>query len=438
MKKLARIFGMLSLTGGIMTSLRPTSGILPTLIWIPKVFTAALSPLSALFGGIGTLLGIFSGDIQAAATGALGAGLNAGHIRANIRQHKQFEQAFGPDWQQRIPLRLWSRLHPTRWSGFNPPVKGVKFTQDVQVGIHAETEDPLYTDIWQPPDHVPYTGVAILYNHGGGWAYADKDSGTRHFFSQLAAQGHVVIDLAYTLLPKANLCSMVADVYRGIYWIKTNADDLGVSPEHVVLMGGSAGGHISLLAAYAKSDSPLRPDDLPPAADLSVCGVVTYYAAIDMEYMQRRFERNQPDRYYDLLAQSELGRQVLEMNKRQMQRSRFLPSYGEIISSVHWMPLLAGGMPDEVPEMYALGTVTTHVGPHCPPTLLFQGTHDVTELLPEARRLHQALLAANAPSILVEFLESEHGFDLIVPEINPAAQAALYDVERFLAILAQG
>jgi acetyl esterase/lipase len=200
-------------------------------------------------------------------------------------------------------------------------------------------------------------------------------------------------------------------------------------------MGGSAGGHISLLAAYAKSDSPLRPSDLPSVADLRVRGVVGYYPAIDMENLQRRFEHNQPDKFYDLLAQSERGRQVLEMDKHFLQRIGFIPPYGDIISSVKWMPLLAGGMPDEVPEIYALGTVTTHVGHHCPPTLLFQGTHDVTELLPDVRQLHQALLAVDVPAILVEFPGSEHMFDLAL-ELNPAAQAALYDVERFLAVLA--
>jgi acetyl esterase/lipase len=434
-KKLARILGIFSLTGGILNSLRPTSGILPTIIWIPKVFAGALSPLSALFGGIGTLLGILAGDMQATMTGALGAGLSAGYIRANTCSHDQFEQAFGPDWQQRIPLRLWSRLHPNRWAGYVPPVKGVRFTRDVQVGIHAETGDPLYADLWQPPDQVPHTGITVLYSHGSGWAYADKDTLTRNFFSQLAAQGHIVVDLAYTLLPKANLCSMVADVYRGIHWVKSNAGDLGVSPEHVVLMGASAGGHISLLAAYAKSVSPLRPGDLPPAADLGVRGVAVYYPALDMENVQRRFERNQPDKYHDLLAQSERGRQVLEVEKHLLQRIGFIPPHGDIISSVKWLPLLLGGMPDEVPEMYELGTVTTHVGRHCPPTLLFQGTHDVMDLLPDVRRLHQALLAVDVPSILVEFPESEHGFDLVIPTLNPAAQAALYDVERFLAVL---
>jgi acetyl esterase/lipase len=438
MKKLARVLGMFSLIGGVLNLARPTSGMLPTIFWIPKVFSGAFSPLSALVGGIGTLMGILSGDAQATTTGALGMALNAEYIHANTRPHDQFERAFGPDWRQRIPPQLRERLHPRRWMGYLSSAEGVKLTQDIQISTHVETGDPLYADLWEPPDRVSQTGLAVLYIHGGGWAYLDKDQGTRNFFSQLAAQGHVVIDLAYTLLPKANLGSMVADVYRGIHWIKSHADELGINPERVVLMGTSAGGHISLLAAYANSDSPLRPSELPPEVDLRVCGVVEYYAAVDMVNIQRRIERNQPDAFYELLGQSAFGRRLIERIKLQMQHTRGLPSHGDIISSEKWMPLLAGGMPDEVPEMYALGTAITHVGRHCPPTLFFQGTHDVMELLPDTRRLHQALLAAGVPAVLVEMPGTEHGFDLVAPSVNPAAQAALYDVERFLAVLAPG
>ncbi len=51
------------------------------------------------------------------------------------------------------------------------------------------------------------------------------------------------------------------------------------------------------------------------------------------------------------------------------------------------------------------------------------------------RRLHQLLRTAGVPSVLVEFPNSDHAFDLVLPRISPAAQAATYDVERFLALM---
>lgn len=56
-----------------------------------------------------------------------------------------------------------------------------------------------------------------------------------------------------------------------------------------------------------------------------------------------------------------------------------------------------------------------------------------------AQALHRALLAAEVPSVYVEFPMTDHGFDVIFDKVwHPAAQAALYDLERFLAILVNG
>jgi acetyl esterase/lipase len=78
----------------------------------------------------------------------------------------------------------------------------------------------------------------------------------------------------------------------------------------------------------------------------------------------------------------------------------------------------------------------THVSKNCPPTLILQGSDDVFELAPATRHLHRALLEAGVPTILVEYPHTEHGFDLILPQISPVAQAATREVDRFLAQMA--
>jgi acetyl esterase/lipase len=54
---------------------------------------------------------------------------------------------------------------------------------------------------------------------------------------------------------------------------------------------------------------------------------------------------------------------------------------------------------------------------------------------PSVQRLHHALVAAGVASVLVEFPRTDHAFDLVLPQVSPVAQAATYDVERFLALL---
>jgi acetyl esterase/lipase len=100
------------------------------------------------------------------------------------------------------------------------------------------------------------------------------------------------------------------------------------------------------------------------------------------------------------------------------------------------MRALLGGTPDEVPEVYRQASPISYVGPACPPTLLLQGADDMVVSAQAVRQLAEALWAAGAPVLHVEYPQTEHAFDIILPDFAPAAQAALYEVERFLALLA--
>jgi acetyl esterase/lipase len=82
-----------------------------------------------------------------------------------------------------------------------------------------------------------------------------------------------------------------------------------------------------------------------------------------------------------------------------------------------------------------IGLSTTHVESGSPPTLLLQGEHDSLVPAYVSRALHRKLVEAGVQSVYVEFPQTEHGFDLLLPRYAPAAQAALYDVDRFLALM---
>jgi acetyl esterase/lipase len=62
------------------------------------------------------------------------------------------------------------------------------------------------------------------------------------------------VDVAYRLFPETDMLGMVADAKRALAWLQHHAADLQVRPDRVVLAGGSAGGHLALLAAAAPDD----------------------------------------------------------------------------------------------------------------------------------------------------------------------------------------
>nr|NIV31211.1 alpha/beta hydrolase fold domain-containing protein [Anaerolineae bacterium] len=275
------------------------------------------------------------------------------------------------------------------------------------------------------------TGLSVIYIHGGGWRVGDKDLGTRPFFRRLAAQGHAVLDIAYSLWPEGDIPAMIAEVKEAVLWLKDNGSQYGLDPERIVLMGGSAGAHLSLLAAYTSEHPSLPP--LSGEGDVSVRGVVAFYPPTDLLSFQA------PAAEQSSGLESAVSSGALDPVSEALLALIFNLHGDDLDCDIPFRDFFAamiGGTPDEIPETYRLLSPVHQVGPHCPPTLLLHGTDDIFDLTPGVRRLHRYLLDAGATSILVEFPHAEHAFDLVLPRVSPVAQAAAYDVECFLALLA--
>jgi acetyl esterase/lipase len=236
------------------------------------------------------------------------------------------------------------------------------------------------------------------------------------------------VDVAYRLCPEVDVQGMVGDAKRAIAWIKENAGHYGIDPARVVLGGASAGGHIALLAAYAPNHPDLRPADVGDA-DLSVRAVFAYYAQSDM--------RAVADQFPDLPQASAGGRAGAPVPPPPGKRGREWLRYqaAQLERSANTLADLLGGSPAEVPQIYDLASPIHHAGAGSPPTLLVHGEHDMLVPVGPTRALHRKLLDAGVPVVYLELPQTEHAFDLLLPRTSPPAQAALYDLERFLALM---
>lgn len=408
--------------------------------FIVKSTATANTPALVLLGAAATALGVKQRSPVAVATGAFGAAVGARYIRLVTAPHDGFERAFGPDWQRRLPPDSERHMLTRRLTWRLPRTPEPRWTRDIPFAVIPETGRELLADIWQPPPGVEPTGTVIVYLYGGSWHFFDKDVLTRPFFRQLAAQGHVVMDAGHRSCPEVDITGMVGDVHRAVAWIRQNAEQYGVDPAQVVLMGGSSGAHIALLAAYAPHEDRFVPEDLR-GTDRSVRAVVSYYGIPNVYAPCERWlaqeasgpppapveaPRPAPDKVGDFFTNLMMGRTLTP------EQSPPAPPVRELMRN------LLGGLPEDVPEMADLASPIEHVSSDCPPTLMFQGTHDAVVPLDAARRLARALEEAGVPAIYVELPWSEHAFDLMYPPLgNPAAKAALYDVEHFLACVAQ-
>jgi acetyl esterase/lipase len=290
--------------------------------------------------------------------------------------------------------------------------------RDIPFWTIPGTDRKLLCDVWQPPEGVARSGLAFVYLHGSAWYLLDKDYGTRPFFRQLAAQGHVIMDVAYRLCPEVDIYGMVGDAKRAVAWMKANAARYQVNPERVVLAGASSGGHLALLAAYAPHHPQLTPADVQ-GSDLSVRAVVSYYGPTDLRAVYEYTHQKQWSRG---LPKVEIGLPGSAAKEKDMRNVGRLDGF-------------LGGHLDEIPAIYALASPVCHVQPGCPPTLLIQGEPDIFAPVEATRELYRRLVECEVPAVNIVYPLTNHAFDLLLPQISPPTQAALYYLERFLVLV---
>ena len=388
-----------------------------------QILTMVFSPVLAVLGLLGAGLGWTYHVPIAVVAGLLGTGISVVYIALVTAPQPGFDLAFGREWKTRIPPSRESHMLKRRWNLGLPRTDKPSWERDIAFWkIPCDPprrngrERSLLCDVWQPPEEVTRSGLAFIYLHGGNWYLFDKDFGTRSFFRHLANQGHVIMDAAYRLCPEVDIYGMIGDVKRAIAWMKANTARYQVNPERIVLAGGSAGGHLALLAAYTPDVSALTPQELQ-GRDLSVRAVISCYGPTDLRACYEHLEEIRM-----------IGMPKVEIG---------LPASGKIkknFADAGRLDILLGGHLHEIPEIYDLASPATHVKPGCPPTLLIQGAPDIIAPVAATIGLHRRLTECGVPAINIVYPLTNHAFDLL-PEVSPPGQATLYDIERFLALM---
>ena len=128
---------------------------------------------------------------------------------------------------------------------------------------HTSATRELKLDTYSPPPGTKATKTAIVLIHGGGWMTGERGM-MAPLANALAAQGFMVIAPEYRLIPEAPWPAQIDDITAAVSWVAANAEGLGIARDRIVLAGGSAGGHLALLAT-----ARLR-QEIPIAAVLSL------------------------------------------------------------------------------------------------------------------------------------------------------------------------
>ncbi len=135
-------------------------------------------------------------------------------------------------------------------------------------------------DVWRRSD-LPLDGKApvLLQVHGGAWVIGNKEQQALPLLAHMAENGWVCVSINYRLSPRATWPDHIVDVKRALAWVKANIADHGGDPDFVSITGGSAGGHLTALAALTANEPVFQPGF--EEADTSVVAAVPFYGVYD-------------------------------------------------------------------------------------------------------------------------------------------------------------
>jgi acetyl esterase/lipase len=252
---------------------------------------------------------------------------------------------------------------------------------------------PLKLDVYLPS--APSDGLrpAIVQVHGGAWVLGSRKEQGIPLLNHLAAHGWVGFNIDYRMGPFNTWPAPVVDVKRAIAWVREHAEEYGVDPSFIALTGGSAGGHLTALAALTAGDPTLQPgfED----ADTSVQAAVPFYGI------------------YDMLDEGRVHNPVMHT----------------------WVlePLVFKARREDVPERYRDASPVYRVHPDAPPFLIIHGSGDSLAPVADARSFAERLReTSNAPVVYAELRGAQHAFDFMPsPRTAPMIEA----IERFLHTL---
>lgn len=133
-------------------------------------------------------------------------------------------------------------------------------------------------DLYLPPKTKGPSPVVINI-HGGGWNHGVKESQTG--FNTFFKMGFAVANIEYRLTGQAKAPAAVEDARCALVYLIKNAKELNIDVNKIVIMGGSSGGHLALMAGLLGNDHRFD-TNCPGVENIKVAAIIDKYGISDV------------------------------------------------------------------------------------------------------------------------------------------------------------
>ena len=284
-------------------------------------------------------------------------------------------KALGENYRGDIPQQrqgvLRGGIDSAEWMHpFRMQRPGVKVHRNISYGENGKRN---LLDVYEPVEPREGGFPVLLQVHGGAWMIGEKQQQALPLMYHLAQRGWLCVACNYRLSPKDAFPAHIIDVKRAIAWIREHAGEYSANTEFIAITGGSAGGHLSSLAALTPNKADWQPGF--EEADTSISAAVPFYGI------------------YDLLDRENI--------RTGMSMEPTLEKY------VMQCPAT------ENQAFWADASPVDHVSASAPPTFVIQGRHDSLVWVEEARSFVDKLHAVSEQVVAyAELPGAQHAFEV--------------------------
>jgi acetyl esterase/lipase len=239
---------------------------------------------------------------------------------------------------------------------------------------------------------------AVVWIHGGALIMGSRADISGRVKNHMLGSGYVFISIDYRLAPETKLPQIIQDLEDAFERIRRDGPRLfNVDPARIAVIGGSAGGYLTLSAGYR-----VRPR---PAVLLSLWGygdlIGDWYSTPSPHprHHQSRLSRDEAWRHVS-------GPAISDARDRQGDGGAF---YQYCRQTGTWPQSVSGWDPHTEAERFRPYMPVKNVTADYPPTVLIHGTDDTDVPYEQSTMMADEFKRHNVPYELISIPRAEHG-----------------------------
>jgi acetyl esterase/lipase len=257
-------------------------------------------------------------------------------------------------------------------------------------------------DVFQPL--AKRNGRGIVFAISGGWfsAHSNIDGFARRgSWTELIKRGYSLFAVVHGSQPKYTIPEIREDMHRAVRFIRHNAKSYRIDPKYIGIIGGSAGGHLSLMQGTAGRDGHLKAKDPVERQSSRVQAVVAYFPPTD--FLNYGAEGEHFDHYIrKLLDGKNPYLAALDFHSHDHDQNWYYRIIDETKRS----------------EQFREAAPVTHVSGGDAPTLLVHGDADKLVPIQQAHRIMPKFKAAGVEAKLLVMPGKDHGWEAESEELK--------------------